>query len=150
MSLFDAIKQKLGFGHDDHPQDDPDRTPLPGGAESTLPSERPTAVDNATLAPGRPLGASPASPGRPVDVAAILDEKAAAHPQTLNWRTSIVDLLKLLDLDSSLEARRALARELGCPTERMDDSAEMNLWLHHEVMQRLTEHGGSVPDELRH
>lgn len=70
------------------------------------------------------------------------------HPEKLNWRTSIVDLLKLLGLDSSLTARKELATELGCPADKMDDSAQMNLWLHKAVLKRLAENGGNVPADL--
>jgi hypothetical protein len=84
-----------------------------------------------------------------VDVAAILNEKAAKAGQPLNWRESIVDLLKLLDLDSSLAARKELAHELHY-TGDTNDSAQMNIWLHRQVMFKLAEHGGQVPDELRH
>ena len=71
-----------------------------------------------------------------------------SNPQKLNWKTSIVDLLKLLGLDSSLDARKELATELGCPKEKMDDSAKMNMWLHKTVLQKLAENGGNIPKEL--
>ena len=71
-----------------------------------------------------------------------------ANPQKLKWKSSIVDLLKLLDLDSSLAARKELAAELGCPADRMDDSAAMNIWLHKTVLRKLAENGGNVPRDL--
>ena len=71
-----------------------------------------------------------------VDVVAQLEQRAAANPQKLNWRTSIVDLLKLLDIDSSFAARKELATELACPPELMSDSAKMNTWLHKTVLAR--------------
>ena len=83
-----------------------------------------------------------------VDVVADLDRRAAANSQKLNWKTSIVDLLKLLDIDSSLTARKALATELGCPPALMADSAQMNMWLHKQVMARIAENGGNVPKNL--
>jgi hypothetical protein len=83
-----------------------------------------------------------------VDVVAKLESLAASNPQKLNWKVSIVDLLKLLGLDSSLEARKGLAAELGCPKEKMGDSAQMNIWLHKTVLQKLAENGGNVPKEL--
>ena len=83
-----------------------------------------------------------------VDVAAHLEALATAHAGALNWKSSIVDLLKLLGLDSSLAARKALAMELGCPAERMGDSAQMNLWLHKAVLQKLAANGGKVPAEM--
>ena len=83
-----------------------------------------------------------------VDVVAQLEQKAAANPQKLNWKTSIVDLLKLLDLDSSLTARKELATELGCPAELMGDSAQINMWLHKQVLTRIAANGGNIPAEL--
>jgi hypothetical protein len=83
-----------------------------------------------------------------VDVVAQLDKRAAANPQKLNWRASIVDLLKLLDIDSSFAARKELATELGCPPELMGDSAKMNVWLHKTVLARVAANGGNVPQEL--
>jgi len=83
-----------------------------------------------------------------VDVVAKLESLAASNPQKLNWKTSIVDLLKLLGLDSSLESRKELAVELGCPKEKMGDSAQMNMWLHKTVLQKLAENGGNIPKEL--
>ena len=83
-----------------------------------------------------------------VDVVAQLEERAKANPQKLNWRVSIVDLLKLLDIDSSLAARKELATELGCPAELMADSAQMNMWLHKTVLARIAENGGNIPSDL--
>ena len=77
-----------------------------------------------------------------------LEGLAAAHRERLNWRVSIVDLLKLLGLDSSVAARKELATELGCPAEKMGDSAQMNMWLHKTVLQKLAENGGNIPKEL--
>ena len=83
-----------------------------------------------------------------VDVVAQLEQRAAANPQKLNWRTSIVDLLKLLDIDSSYGARKELATELGCPARLMGDSAKMNVWLHKTVLARIAANGGNVPQDL--
>jgi hypothetical protein len=83
-----------------------------------------------------------------VDVVAQLEELAAANPQKLNWKTSIVDLLKLLDIDSSFAARKELAVELGCPAEYMGDSAKMNIWLHKTVLKEIAKNGGNIPQEL--
>lgn len=83
-----------------------------------------------------------------VDVVAQLEQRAAANPQKLNWRVSIVDLLKLLDIDSSLAARKELAAELACPAELMSDSAQMNMWLHKTVLARIAANGGNIPQEL--
>ena len=83
-----------------------------------------------------------------VDVVADLERRASANPQKLNWRTSIVDLLKLLDIDSSFAARKELAVELHCPPELMNDSAKMNTWLHKTVLARIAANGGNVPKDL--
>jgi len=83
-----------------------------------------------------------------VDVVAKLEGMAAAHAEKLNWKTSIVDLLKLLGLDSSLAVRKELAAELGCPADKMGDSAQMNMWLHKTVLQKLAANGGNIPAEL--
>jgi hypothetical protein len=85
----------------------------------------------------------------PVDVAAVLDGLAKKNKQKLHWRTSIVDLMKLLDLDSSQAARKKLAEELHYSGDTKD-SAKMNVWLHKQVMIKLAENGGKVPDDLKH
>ena len=114
----------------------------------------------AAATPSSPPPAAPASPSSVpepppppravalVDVVAQLEQRAAANPQPLNWRTSIVDLLKLLDIDSSLAARKELATELGCPAELMADSAQMNMWLHKTVLAQIAANGGNVPQDL--
>ena len=83
-----------------------------------------------------------------VDVVANLEKLAAASPVQLNWQVSIVDLLKLLDLDSSFAARKELAVELGCPADAMSDSARMNVWLHKTVLKQIAENGGNIPQNL--
>ncbi|MCF8169393.1 MAG: DUF3597 domain-containing protein [Rhodoferax sp.] len=83
-----------------------------------------------------------------VDVVANLQALASSHAEKLNWKTSIVDLMKLLGLDSSLTARKALAVELGCPAEKMGDSAQMNMWLHRAVLAAIAANGGNIPPEL--
>jgi hypothetical protein len=90
----------------------------------------------------------PQGPPRLPDVEAILDKLAADKKQKLNWRRSIVDLMKLLDLNATLAARKELARELNY-TGDMSDSAKLNVWLHKQVMERLAQSGSKVPDELR-
>jgi len=133
MSLFSKILEKLGFG---------------AGA-SAAPAAAPASAPAAGAAPSAAAAAAPApTPIAVVDVVAQLEQKARANPQKLNWRTSIVDLLKLLDLDSSLTARRELATELGCPANLMGDSAQMNMWLHKTVLARIAADGGNVPAEL--
>ena len=135
MALFGKILEKLGFGGKAQNQ-------APASSSSGSPS-------SGTSAPASPSTGSPAAnPIALVDVVSQLEQKAAANPQKLNWRTSIVDLLKLLDIDSSLQARQELAAELGCPPELMGDSAKMNMWLHKTVLARIAENGGNVPREL--
>ena len=83
------------------------------------------------------------------DVAGIMDNLAAQSTQRLDWRNTIVDLMKLINLDSSLASRKELAQELSYAGD-MNDSASMNIWLHKQVMTKLAENGGKVPDELKH
>ena len=92
--------------------------------------------------------ASTAAPVQTVDVAPILDKAVAAKHEKLEWRTSIVDLMKALDIDSSLSARKELAKELGY-TGDTNDSASMNIWLHKQVMNKLAANGGKVPADLK-
>lgn len=97
----------------------------------------------------KPAAAAPA-PAEPVDVEKMLAEKAAQNPEKLDWKKSIVDLLKLLDIDSSLAARKSLALELGYSQADIDKkgSAEMNMWLHKQVIKKIAENGGKVPASL--
>jgi hypothetical protein len=92
--------------------------------------------------------ASPAAPAKTVDVAPILDKAVAAKGEKLEWRTSIVDLMKALDIDSSLTARKELAHELGY-TGDTNDSASMNIWLHKQVMSKLAANGGKLPADVK-
>jgi len=130
MGFFSKILEKLGIGH--------------AGAAPTpqTPARTQTSPGAVVVAP-RPPQAVPL-----VDVVAQLEQRATANPQKLNWRTSIVDLLKLLDIDSSFTARKELATELGCPAELMGDSAKMNTWLHKTVLARIAANGGNVPRDL--
>ncbi len=136
MGFFSKILDKLGFDAGAGKVEEMLRTPVPPARPNTT---------TAGAGPAANVGASPAAT---VDVTAQLEQKAAASGQKLNWRTSIVDLLKLLDIDSSLQARKELATELGCPPNLMADSAQMNTWLHKAVMQKLAANGGKVPAEL--
>ena len=111
-------------------------------------SAAPAATPSPQSKPASPQAASPATPGSPVDVAAIMDKLAAQSKEKLDWRKSIVDLMKLLKLDSSIGARKRLAEELHY-TGNLKDSASMNVWLHKQVMIKLAENGGKVPDSLR-
>ena len=92
---------------------------------------------------------APVAPPQSVDVAAIVDKAAAAKGEKLEWRTSIVDLMKALDIDSSFAARKELAKELGY-TGDSNDSASMNIWLHKQVMAKLAANGGKLPDQIKH
>ena len=96
-----------------------------------------------------PASAPAAAPAQTVDVAPILDKAVAAKKEKLEWRTSIVDLMKALDIDSSLSARKELAKELGF-TGDTNDSASMNVWLHKQVMTKLAANGGKLPPEIKH
>jgi hypothetical protein len=93
--------------------------------------------------------AAPSAPAQTVDVAPILDKAVAAKGEKLDWKHSIVDLMKALDIDSSLSARKELAKELGY-TGDTNDSASMNIWLHKQVMAKLAANGGKLPPEIKH
>jgi hypothetical protein len=97
---------------------------------------------------GQSASSAPAGSATQVDVADVLTKLLAEKKEKLDWRHSIVDLMKLLDLDSSLSARKELAQELHYSGD-MNDSAAMNVWLHKQVMQKLAENGGKVPEELK-
>jgi hypothetical protein len=127
MSLFDKILEKLGLNRPEKAEPIPQVPPIPQAKPATPAAPAPIAV---------------------VDVVAQLEKLAASHTQKLNWKVSIVDLLKLLGLESSFSARKELAVELGCPSEKMGDSAQMNIWLHKTVLQKLADNGGNIPKEL--
>jgi hypothetical protein len=112
--------------------------PMPSGADAAAGGIAAQATATAEAVAAMP----------PVDVEAVLNAMAAQSNQKLNWRTSIVDLMKLLDLDSSFKARKELATELGYQGA-LDGSTEMNTWLHRQVMTKLAQNGGKVPAELR-
>jgi hypothetical protein len=132
MGFFSTILQKLGIG----------------SAEAASAPATATATATAEAAPPTPAAPPPPTAISVVDVVGQLEKRAAANPQKLNWRTSIVDLLKLLDIDSSFAARKELATELGCPPDLMGDSAKMNMWLHKTVLARIAANGGNIPKEL--
>jgi Domain of unknown function (DUF3597) len=117
----------------------------PASAPPAGGSAAPTAGSSTTTASPSPA----AAPAQSVDVAAIVDKAAAASGEKLAWRTSIVDLMKALKIDSSLTARKELAKELGY-TGDTDDSASMNVWLHKQVMAKLAANGGKLPPEIKH
>ena len=101
-----------------------------------------------TTAAAAPSTEAPKAAAEQVDVAAVLDALDEKSTQDLDWRHSIVDLMKLLNLDSSHSARIELAKELHY-SGNIEDSASMNIWLHAQVMQKLAENGGKVPDDLK-
>lgn len=148
MSFFSKILEKLGIGDHQSAGASPTSasTPAsPSAAPVTAPAASPASAPASTSSAS--AAASPAPIGI-VDVEAQMEKRAAASGQKLNWKTSIVDLLKLLDIDSSLEARKALATELNCPPELMQDSAKMNVWLHKMVIAKIAVNGGKVPQSL--
>jgi hypothetical protein len=118
-------------------------TPASGGAPAG------GAATTGSAATPSSAPAAPVAPAQSVDVAAIVDKAAAAKGEKLEWRTSIVDLMKALNIDSSLSARKELAKELGY-TGDSNDSASMNIWLHKQVMVKLAANGGKLPPEIKH
>ena len=117
-----------------------------GSEKAPAPAPAPEAASSASL-PTREASIPVRGTPPPVDVTSILDELAGKNPEKLEWRKSIVDLMKLLGMDSSLAARKELAAELSFPADT-SDSAKMNMWLHKEVIKKLAENGGKVPPEL--
>ena len=133
MSIFGRIMSAI-FGTK------ADAAPAGGGAATG---------GSAPASGGTAAGAgSKAAPAQSVDVAPILDKAVAAKKEKLEWRTSIVDLMKALDIDSSLGARKELAKELGY-TGDTSDSASMNIWLHKQVMTKLAANGGKLPSDVK-
>jgi hypothetical protein len=158
MGLFSNILEKLGIKKEEEapqpitPVVIPSTKPgsLPQAVKPAAPSTKPAELKETgkPMPGGRPFGAVKPAPIPVVDVVARLEKLAKANPEKLNWKTSIVDLLKLLDIDSSLKARKELAVELGCPPEKMIDSAEMNMWLHKTVLRKIALNGGNIPQSL--
>ncbi len=143
MSIFSKILDKLGLRKD--------KTPPPISTQSQ--AGRPTPTSTPGTQRTTPAPSAPAAQPKPqamseTDVVAKLEKLAADSPQKLNWRTSIVDLMKLLGMESSLAERKELAEELGYPREQMNDTAKMNIWLHKQVLRKIAENGGNVPKEL--
>jgi uncharacterized protein DUF3597 len=130
MSIFGKLMSKI-FGR---------------GAKAAAPVPSPTVGASVAPAPGSAATAT-AAPAANVDVEEILESLAAKNPQKLNWRTSIVDLMKLVGMESSLAERKELAQELGY-TGDLRDTAGMNIWLHKQVLRKLAENGGRVPANL--
>ena len=144
MGLLSNLMSKI-FGH-------PSATVAATGGASAAPAAAAPAPASASAQPASapaavPPPAAPAAPARVVDVAAILDGFAANNPEKLDWKKSIVDLMKLVGMDSSFKARKQLAQELNY-TGDPNDSASMNVWLHKQVLIKIAENGGKVPQEL--
>ena len=169
MSLFTNILEKLGLRKDKPQEPAAPAAPVAAPkveaakpAAPAAPAPKTTAAAPAAKtasAPARLVKEDgdniqvPAKPAAPkaiseVDVVAHLEQLAAASPAPLNWKVSIVDLLKLLGLDSSFDARKEMAVELGCPADLMNDSAKMNVWLHKTVLKKIAENGGNIPQDL--
>lgn len=125
MGLFQTLKDRI-FGSDSAAELEAKARPAPGAAAPS-PASAPASAPDAAAAP---------APTRPVDLEQVLTHMAEKAGQPLNWRTSIVDLMKLVGMDSSLSSRKELAQDLGY-TGDMSDSASMNIWLHKKVMERL-------------
>ena len=130
MSIFTDILARLGLKKS------------PAKAVTPVKSNPPSPVKSK----GAPLFGHPVAMPM-VDVMTRLENMAKSKPG-LDWRVSIVDLLKLLGIDSSYDARKQLATELGCPANLMNDSASMNTWLHKTVLQKIAENGGNIPQSL--
>ena len=140
MGLFNNLMSKI-FGH-----------AAPATVAATAPGTATAPATTASTPPTQPSGAAAPTPTaapapQVVDVAAVLNDLAKKNPEKLDWRRSIVDLMKLVGMDSSLAARKQLATELHYSSNQ-NDSASMNIWLHKEVLKKLAEHGGKVPPEL--
>jgi len=159
MSIFGNILEKLGLrkSKDSRPPTTEQMRPSPSAPPRSVARQgssatRRSSVEEENSAPGSaPSGGATTSSKPPVamvDVTAHLEQLATKNSEQLNWRTSIVDLLKLLDIDSSAAARRELAEELGAPAGLQHGSAEMNTWLHRTVLRKIADNGGNVPKEL--
>ena len=156
MSIFDKIKNAI-FGNQAHaapmpgtsaaePAAHPTSTSAPLAPAPSATSPSTTTQPTSASAPAATTGQAPPA-SAPVDIEPILDAAVKKNGQKLEWRNSIVDLMKALDLDSSLASRKELAAELHY-TGDTDDSAAMNIWLHKALMKKLAENGGKVPAEL--
>jgi hypothetical protein len=167
MGLFSKILDKLGL----RKEKEQPAAAAPAASKASAPAAKPAPAPAARPATPASKPAATSAPAakshdftKDVQVAARKEEAPAPKPisevdvvkqleqlsagKNLNWKVSIVDLLKLLDLDSSYEARVELAKELDCPPELMNDSAKMNTWLHKTVLKKIAENGGNIPKEL--
>lgn len=147
MSFFSKILEKLGIKKKAETVAKPAAASKPAASSGAGNQYAARALDAARAAAAAAQPAKPAAIPM-VDVVSKLEGLASANTQKLNWKVSIVDLLKLLDIDSSPESRKELATELNCPAELMGDSAKMNTWLHKTVLQKIADNGGNIPREL--
>ena len=146
MGLFGTLMNKI-FHAAGTAEAPPDAFKPGMSGESRVEAAQRQGVPVAAAVPGAAAPAAPKAPAGPVDVAAVLTTMAASHGEKLDWKHSIVDLMKLVGMDSSLSARKELAADLHY-TGDTGDSAKMNMWLHKEVMKKLAENGGKVPADL--
>jgi hypothetical protein len=144
MGIFDSIKGAI-FGSAVAAEPPP---PQPSAAPVST-TTRPTVITGSVAAapPAPAAPTAPAAPSSAPDIADILNKAVAAKGQKLNWKNSIVDLMKALNIDSSLAARKELAQELNYAGD-MNDTVTMNLWLHDALMKKLAENGGKLPSDL--
>jgi 3-oxoacyl-ACP reductase-like protein len=147
MSIFGKLVSAIfGSSHAAEPAPTSWNPSAPKPASPAAPSPSSPAAPTSS-----PTAATPAATGKPMsrpELEALIKKNASEQSEDLNWRESIVDLMKLFKLDSSLGARKELAKELGY-TGALDGSAEMNVWLHRQVMIKLAETGGKVPEHLK-
>ena len=141
MGLFGSILHKLGFGEDEKEITKP--VEVASVTEEVAEEVAPVAQEGVEVV--KEVVKTKEVPV--VDVVKQLEELSSKHPG-LNWKTSIVDLLKLLGLESSYSSRKELAKELECPADLMADSAKMNMWLHKTVLKKISENGGNIPEDL--
>jgi len=148
MSVFSKILEKLGLkkGQPAATTTAPPKPTATAPAKPGAPSwpGAPTAASN----PRTPAASTPPKPAAISEVDVVKQLEAKAKGTGLNWKQSISDLLFLLEIDNSREAREELAKELGAPADVMSDSARMNTWLHKTVMKKIAENGGNIPKEL--
>ncbi|HIP62122.1 MAG TPA: DUF3597 domain-containing protein [Sulfurovum sp.] len=141
MGIFDSIMSKLGFGDDE-------KDKAAGQVNVANAVDAAMSTDGEVSQEVQAEAEAAVEQIAAVDVAAQMDALSSASKEDLNWKVSIVDLMKLLGLDSSYGHRKDLARELECPADMMGDSAKMNVWLHKTVMTKLAQNGGNVPADL--
>ncbi len=158
MGLFSTLLEKLGFKKEEAKAETAKTAvsaqsvrPTPTGSAPKPPTGKPPQGPPPVVKPGMAKGPMMKSGfGAPtVDVVGKLEKLAGENKEKLEWKKSVVDLMKLVGMDSSLEARKEMAKELGCPENLMGgDNAEMNVWLHKAVLHRLAENGGNIPQEM--